>query len=312
MNTIEIICILIIAFIMDIVAGDPPNSWHPVAWLGKLISWEMKYSPQNSKNEQLAFGIVIVSLTIAGTTAIIYLLILFLQGITTVFFIIIMGILLKFTFSLRGLRQAAITVRNILADNNLKHAQYSVRVLVSRDPSHLNENQVISATVESGAENTCDSFIAPLFYFMLFGLPGAVAYRIINTYDAMIGYHGKWEYLGKFAARLDDAANFIPARLSALIIIVASCVSKKDVKQSWHIMLRDHRKTESPNAGWTMSAMAGALGVQLEKAGYYKLGDNQQSLALETIDASLNLVTLTALIWMFLSVLAQGIYYVAA
>jgi adenosylcobinamide-phosphate synthase len=165
--------------------------------------------------------------------------------------------------------------------------------------------------VESAAENVCDSFVAPLFYFLLLGVPGAIAYRIANTYDAMIGYHGKYEYSGKFAAWLDDVANFLPARLSALAIIVAAWLCRKDVSQAWHIMLRDHKKTESPNAGWTMSAVAGALGVQLEKIGHYKLGDNHHALSLDTIDDSSQIVMMAALIWSLLSLLAGVLRFVA-
>ncbi|MCK4721659.1 MAG: cobalamin biosynthesis protein, partial [Dehalococcoidia bacterium] len=155
------------------------------------------------------------------------------------------------------------------------------------------------------------SFVAPLFYFLLFGVPGAIAYRIVNTFDAMVGYHGEWEYLGKFAARLDDVVNFVPARVTGLLIVLAARICRKNVSQAWRIMLRDHKKTQSPNAGWTMGAIAGALGVQLEKAGHYKLGDNHSSLSLDTIDASLQMIMVAAVIWSLLSILAEVIYFVA-
>jgi adenosylcobinamide-phosphate synthase len=187
----------------------------------------------------------------------------------------------------------------------------SLKSLVSRDTDELNRSQLISAAVESAAENICDSFVAPLFYFLLFGVPGAIAYRVINTFDAMVGYHGHWEYLGKFAARLDDVANFIPARITALIIVLASPICRKNMSQAWDIMIRDHKKTESPNAGWTMGAIAGALGVQLEKAGHYKLGDNHSLLSLDTIDASRQVILVAAVIWCSIFILAEVIYLVA-
>jgi adenosylcobinamide-phosphate synthase len=127
----------------------------------------------------------------------------------------------------------------------------------------------------------------------------------------MVGYHGEWEYLGKFAARLDDVVNFVPARVTGLLIVLAAWICKKNVSQAWRIMLRDHKKTQSPNAGWTMGAIAGALGVQLEKAGHYKLGDNHSSLSLDTIDASLQMIMVAAVIWSLLSILAEVIYFVA-
>jgi adenosylcobinamide-phosphate synthase len=112
-----------------------------------------------------------------------------------------------------------------------------------------------------------------MFYFALFGVPGALFYRVVNTYDSMIGYHGRYEYLGKVAARLDDLLNIIPARLTGLLLVAASRLRRAAAGGAWRVMLRDHAVTESPNAGWPMSAMAGALGVRLEKVGHYRLGD---------------------------------------
>jgi adenosylcobinamide-phosphate synthase len=307
----DIIIILALALAIDLASGEPPNSWHPVAWLGRLISLLTRWTPRRGRAGQLVFGAIIVLLTLVLVTAPMYFLFAYLQPLNWIIYGIIAGVLLKFTFSLRGLRQAAAEVRELLAGDNIAEARISLRSLVSRDTTDLDESHLVSATVESVAENICDSFVAPLFYFLLLGVPGAVAYRIINTFDAMIGYHGEWEYPGKFAARLDDIANFIPARITALLIVLAAWIRKKDKSGAWKIMLRDRRKTQSPNAGWTMSAIAGALGVQLEKAGYYKLGDNHYSRSLNTIDASLQITAAVALIWSLVSVLAE-VTYIAA
>ena len=306
----EIIFILFIALAIDLTFGEPPNSWHPVAWLGKLISLEMKWGSQSGKLIQLAFGIVTVLLTLGIITAPMYFLLLYLGEINRLIYIVVAGVLLKFTFSLRGLRQAVATAKEFLAQDKIAEARTSLKSLVSRDTTGLNKSQLVSATVESVAENSCDSFVAPLFYFLLLGVPGAIAYRIINTFDAMIGYHGRWEHLGKFAARLDDVANFIPARITALIIVLAAWICKKNTRQAWYIMLRDHKKTQSPNAGWTMSAIAGTLGEQLEKAGHYKLGDNHYPLSLNTIDSSRQMIMVVALIWSLVAILAEVIYLV--
>ncbi len=261
----EIIFILILALIIDIAFGEPTNVWHPVAWLGKLISLEMRLAPRRGKVKQLAFGIAAALITLAVITAAAYFLFTYIKELNFWLYIAISALILKFTFSLRGLRQAATAIKQLLSKDNLTEARFSLRSLVSRDTANMDKSQVVAATVESVAENSCDSFIAPLFYFLLFGVPGAIAYRTINTFDAMIGYHGEYEYLGKAAARLDDVANFIPARITAIIIVLAAWICRKNISQAWHIMLRDHRKTQSPNAGWTMSAIAGALGIQLEK-----------------------------------------------
>jgi adenosylcobinamide-phosphate synthase len=136
--------------------------------------------------------------------------------------------------------------------------------------------------------------VAPLLYFALFGVPGALAYRAINTLDAMIGYHGHFEYLGRAAAKLDDLANLIPARLSALLIIAAAALSGAAAGDAARIALRDHARTESPNAGWPMAAMAGALGVRLEKLGHYRLGEATRDCGAETIRSAIGIARWTA------------------
>jgi adenosylcobinamide-phosphate synthase len=308
----DMILIMPIALTVDLVLGDPPNTWHPVAWLGKLISLETKWALQRGKPTELFFGIIVVLLTVGAVTTATIFLLLYLRGLYWPLYLIIAGLLLKSTFSLRGLRKAMVEVKGFLAKDEIAHARTSLKALVSRDTANLNESQIVSATVESAAENACDSFVAPLFYFLLFGVPGAVAYRVINTFDAMIGYRGAWEHLGKFAARLDDVINFIPARISALIIVLAARICKRDMSGSWQVMLRDHGRTQSPNAGWTMSAIAGALGVQLEKVGHYKLGDNHHALSVNMIDGSEKIIMVVAIIWSFLIILAGVIYFVIA
>ena len=211
----EIIVILLLALALDLAFGEMPNAWHPVAWLGKFISLEARLAPKTGKTRQLAYGVGMVLITLGLIVAAFYFLLAYLREINPVIYIIVAGLLVKFTFSLRGLRQAVDAVRRLIARDKLTQARMSLRSLVSRDTDKLNKGQLISATVESAAENICDSFVAPLFYFLLFGVPGALAYRVINTFDAMMGYHGQWEYLGKFAARLDDVVNFIPARVTA-------------------------------------------------------------------------------------------------
>jgi len=307
----EIIVILLIALALDLIFGELPNAWHPVAWLGKLISLETRLAPKRGKLRQLAYGVSMVLITLGLIVTAVYFLLAYLREFNPVVYVIVAGLLVKFSFSLRGLRQAVDAVRGLLARDKLTQARISLKSLVSRDTDELNKSQVISAAVESAAENICDSFVAPLFYFFLFGVPGAIAYRIINSFDAVVGYHGQWEYLGKFAARLDDVANFIPARITGLIIILASLICRKNTSQAWHIMIRDHNRTESPNAGWTMGAIAGALGVQLEKAGHYKLGDNHFPLSLDTIDASRQIIVVAAIIWCLISILAEVISFVA-
>lgn len=177
--------------------------------------------------------------------------------------------------SVRDLAGAAGAVARDLERGRLEAARRTVgHHLVSRPTAALGEGHVASAAVESAAENLTDSCLAPLLFYVIFGLPGAAAYRAVNTADAMIGYRqGALEHFGKVAARLDDVLNLIPARLAALALVVAAPLAGADGARAWAVMRRDHARTASPNAGWTMAAMAGALGVRLEKPGHYTLGE---------------------------------------
>jgi len=219
------------------------------------------------------------------------------------------ALLLKSVFSLKGLCQATWKVRSHLSKNDIKEARRELGYLVSRDTQQLDRSHILSAVVELSAESITDSFIAPLFFWLLLGIPGSIAYRVVNTFDSRIGYHGEYEYLGKFAARLDDVLNYIPARISALLIVISAYLSRMNGNRSWHIMLRDRSKTESPNAGWTMSAMSGALGVKLEKPGHYLLGDKYNPLSVASITDSLRLVAVTFCLWTLLSFTALGVIY---
>jgi adenosylcobinamide-phosphate synthase len=310
----EILFILPIALVLDLALGEPPSVIHPVVWIGKVISFLIKGGRRCSPTVQFLYGLGVVLVTVGIFVTPVYFALSYLKDINSIAFVVIAALIFKTTFSLKELRRAALRVRNLLAKDKLAEARFEIRSLVGRDTSKLDKSQLVSATVESVAENSCDSFFAPLLYFALFGpfgVVGTVAYRVINTLDSMIGHHGEFEYLGKFAARLDSVVNFIPARIAALTIVVSSWVCRAKTAAAWRIMLRDGRKTESPNAGWTMSAMAGALGVQLEKVGYYKLGDNHNPLSTASIDASLKIAMIAALIWSLAIVLAEVVYHVA-
>jgi len=308
----EPLLIFILALDIDLAFSEPPNALHPVFWMGKVISFLMKHGYGLSPAAQFVYGLGVTLVTIGIFTVPVYFLLIYLRGFHLVAYIVAAAVIFKTCFSLRGLRLAALKIRNLLVEDKLAEARLELRALVGRDTSRLDKNLMISAAVESVAENICDSFFAPLFYFAIFGVAGAVAYRAINTLDAMIGHHGEYEYLGKFAARLDSAANFIPARIAALVMVLSSWLCRAKAGSAWRIMRRDHRKTESPNAGWTMSAIAGALEVQLEKVGYYKLGDSHSPLSTGSIDASLRIAMTAAFIWSLLVLLAGVIYHVAA
>ena len=308
----ELLFVLLLALVLDILLGEPPRAIHPVVWIGKAISFLEKFAPLQGAQSRLVYGGVMVLLTIFIFASPVYLLLLYMSQVSPIAYIIVGALLLKPTFSLRELHHTALEIKTLLARDNLRGARGKIPALVSREPQSLGKSALISATVESVAENTCDSFVAPLFYFLFLGVPGAVAYRVINTWDAVIGYHKKYEYLGKFAAKLDDILNFIPARISGLLLVVAAYLSRKNGKNAWQVMLRDHGKTESPNAGWPMSAMAGALRVRLEKVGYYSLGNTNNPLSPQLITSGIKLVSVAALIWVLFCLTTEVTYFVFA
>ncbi len=306
----EILLILSLAIIIELVLGEPPRFIHPVVWMGKVISLLERGGKCQRPTVQFFYGLGMTLITLGLFVVPVYFLLFYLKSINLAVYVIVGALVLKSTFSFRKLRQAAIGIKRFLREDKLGEARLELHSLVSRDTQKLPRPLLVSATVESVAENTSDSFIAPLFYFLLLGVPGAIAYRVVNTLDAMVGYHGKYEYLGKFASRLDDILNFVPARLTAVLLVLAAFLSRRDGKASWQVALNEHAKTESPNAGWPMAATAGAIHVQLEKAGHYKLGKAKTPLVPETIDASLKLVQIAMLAWTLICFIVGGIQLV--
>ena len=266
----------LLALFLDLLLGDPPNRFHPTAWMGNLITFLLRWRPRGNRFAELAYGVFIL---LTGITLSVFAGIAITQLISHItnyqlLITITTALFLKLTLSLRGLDRAARDVQSALEANNLPEARRLLSWhLVSRDTSQLDESKVAAAAIESVAENASDGIIAPLFFFALGGLPAAFAYRFINTADSMLGYHDEErEWLGKVPARLDDLLNFIPARLAGLFIVLSAPFCGASLSQAWKIMWRDSSQTSSPNAGIPMSAMAGALGVELEKLDHYALG----------------------------------------
>jgi len=224
----DILLILSVALAIDLALGEPPRAIHLVVWMGKVAAFLERGSIGRRPLVQFVYGAGIALGTIGVFTAPVYFMLFYLKGLSFAAYVILAAVLLKSTFSLRQLRRVALQVKRLLLKEELDKARFEMRSLVSRDTQGLPKRLLVSATVESVAENACDSFVAPLFYFLLLGVPGAVAYRVANTLDAMVGYHGKYEYLGKFASKLDDVLNFVPARLTALLLVLASFLSRRD------------------------------------------------------------------------------------
>jgi adenosylcobinamide-phosphate synthase len=265
------IAIMVLALLWDVVLGEP-RRFHPVSGVGVIIGWLERKAPGRGRVRPFLYGLGMAVLLPAALGVAAWYLGRGLVRVHEVSYLVVGTYLLKSCFSVRELGRAALGVANELEADRLDEARGRLTSLVSRDTVGLSPPLAASAAVESVAENSTDGFLAPWLAFALFGLPGAVAYRALNTMDSMLGYHGRYEYLGKAAARMDDLVNFIPARLGAVLIVVAAWLPGSSARRAWRTMWHQHRRTESPNAGWTMSAMAGALGVELQKVGHYKLG----------------------------------------
>lgn len=265
---------MLVALVLDVVLGDPPNRFHPTAWMGSLIAAWGRVRPRNNPALEFLSGMMLTLLGITLTCGIGYALTWLFNRLPVPLNWLGIALVLKTTVSLRSLDRAAQEVQTALESGYLPEAQRLLSWhLVSRDTSRLSEAQVTAAAIESVAENASDGILAPLFFFAIGGLPAAIAYRFVNTADAMLGYRDpEREWYGKFPARLDDLLNIIPARLTGLLILLSAPICGGNFKQAWQVMWRDSQATASPNAGIPMSAMAGALGVELEKVGHYRLG----------------------------------------
>lgn len=270
------VLVLLLALLLDLALGEPPNRLHPTVWIGNTVALAERIAPgqQASTVAQLAFGAVMALLIPAAWGAAAWAVTFGLLQLHPLAYVLVVATLLKTTFSVRMLHRVAAGIGSILTAGDIAEARREMSSLVSRDTSQLTIGQMAAGAIESVAENITDSIVGPLLAFALFGLPGAVAYRAINTLDSMVGYHGRYEYLGKPSARLDDLVNLIPARFAALLLWLSTVALPGMASgQAWRIMLAHRSRTESPNAGWTMAAMAGGLGVTLEKVGHYRLGD---------------------------------------
>ena len=263
---------LLLALLIDLALPEPPNALHPVAWMGKAIAALERLADGRGNAAAFMIGAGMAIAVPAAFGAAAWLAMIGLRELGALPALIGGAILLKTTFSVRGLAVAANHTRSLLEGGDIERARRELRSLVSRDAVDLTPSQASAAAIESVAENTTDSYIAPWIAFALFGLPGAFAYRALNTLDSMIGYRGRYEYLGKASARLDDAANLLPARVSALLLLAAGALCGLPPARAWRTAWRARRLTASPNAGWTIGAMAGLLGVALEKRRHYLIG----------------------------------------
>lgn len=257
----------IIAFLIDTIIGDPRTPYHPVVLMGKLIALleHCFYRADDSDNKKFVMGIILVIITllisyeVAAAIMMLSYKIPFSWGSAAVG-----GLLLSFTISPNSLAKAGKGIYALLIMGELTEAREKVGWIVGRDTKDLDDAEIARATIETIAENTVDGIIAPLFFFVLGGVPLAVLYRAANTMDSMIGYKNeKYLYFGRGAAKLDDVLNYIPARITAMLFLFSALILGFDYRNAYRIMQRDAAKHPSPNGGYAEATMAGALHIRL-------------------------------------------------
>lgn len=291
--------IIVIALTIDLTIGELPRKIHPTRWMGNIIYWIDKRIPRGNPLKEKLSGILlaifVISIFLFSTVLVLTLVKFFLGKIA---WMLVSAYLLKSTFAIKDMERHVTPITREIINGNLTGAREQVSQIVGRDVSNLDEPYILSAAVESVSENILDGFFSSLLFFAFFGVPGAIFYRAVNTLDSMVGYKDeKHKNVGWFSARLDDLANWVSARITAPFIALASKLLGADWRGCIKIARRDHNKTESPNSGWPMAAMAGALNTRLEKIGHYTLGEEYPLPGLEETNKSINIMKASCLLF---------------
>ena len=314
-----IIISFFISLIIDLFYGELPTKIHPVVIIGKIIAFFknifIKYHNRWSGFFTTLFTIVISCLILS--------VVMFISSVNEYLFIIIFSIVLSQTYSIKMLLSTAKDIENDLKQD-LNKARRSVSYLVSRDTDELTESFIVSATIESMTENITDSYVAPVFYFIVVSIIFMILnidyymillfvpfiYRISNTLDAMLGYTtDELIDIGFIPAKLDDFLNYIPSRLSGLFVVLSAYLLRYDGNNAFKIMKRDARKCPSPNSGYTMASTAGALNIQLVKKDTYILGDNTNEIDVSDISKAIKLTSLTIALFTIFILIIMTIFY---
>ena len=299
----ESILIVIFAVVLDLLVGDPKNKFHPTSWIGSLIAKLVPIIQNKSPQREKLGGIILVILLTTLVTTLLVFLDVAIQNIAFDFIGIVVSvivgmILLKTTIAIRGMEKHAMAVMESIERNDLDAARNNLSLIVKRNTKNLDKNHVLSGTLESISENTVDGVTGPLFYFTFFGIPGAFIYRIINTIDSMIGYKTSiFTNVGWFGANCDKILNYLPSRITCLMMVLGAMILGKDWKKSYKIMKRDGKNTESPNAGYPMAALAGALGTRFEKIDHYSVGEGNIEITKSHLRSAIALMKVTSILF---------------
>lgn len=321
MNKLTLVIKIWIAYVLDLIFGDPQNIIHPVQIIGKMINIGEKSllgKKYKSDRKYKFFAGMILNITVISLT----------YGITYLIrrtsensiILTVAEIYLMYTvFSINSLAREGNRVYNILKEGNIERARKDLSYLVSRDTETMDEKMIIRSTMETISENTVDGIVAPMLYMFLGGLPLSMTYKAINTFDSMVGYKNeKYMDFGKFSAKLDDVANFIPARITGILIVIGSIILGYDYKNSLKVFIRDRKNHSSPNSGHAEAGVAGALGVQFGgRVSYFGkevdkpvIGDKIKDFELEDIKKNIKIMYIASFLSLIVfSVISLGICF---
>ena len=300
---LESIVIIGFAILLDLVFGDPKNRYHPTAWIGMLIGTITTRMKNENYTVEKVGGIFIVLIPVCISVIILSGLnfsidLISVESLSILISIISGVVLFKTTIAIKGMERHALAVLDSIQKNDLTQARTNLSMIVKRNTKNLDKNHILSGTLESLSENIVDGITGPMFYFAIFGLPGAFVYRIVNTVDSMVGYKTQmFKNLGWFGANCDNVLNYIPSRLTGLTIVLGSMLLGHDWKNCYEIFKRDGKKTDSPNAGYPMAAFAGALGTKFEKLEHYSLGSGEYEITSKKVKDAISLMKVTSLLF---------------
>ena len=300
---LESIVIIGFAILLDLVFGDPKNRYHPTAWIGMLIGTITTRMKNENYTVEKVGGIFIVLIPVCISVIILSGLnfsidLISVESLSILISIISGVVLFKMTIAIKGMERHALAVLDSIQKNDLTQARTNLSMIVKRNTKNLDKNHILSAVLESVSENTVDGVTGPLFYYAIFGLPGAFAYRAINTIDSMIGYRTTmFKNIGWFGAKCDTILNYLPSRLTALVMVLGALILGYNWKESLYIIRRDSRKLDSPNAGFPMAALAGALGTRLEKTNYYTIGQGSIEFTKSHITSAVTLMKVSSILF---------------
>jgi adenosylcobinamide-phosphate synthase len=299
-------------FLLDLAIGDPRWLPHPVVMMGKAISWGEKSLWSGEPRRDFLAGMALTLAVVGSSAAIAWAAVLLVSLFSSAVAFMAVAFLASTTIATRGLLVAVACIEEPLRAGDIIQARQQLSHIVGRETHNLNQDKVLRAGLESLAESTCDGIVAPLFYLFLGGIPLAVAYKAASTLDSMIGYRTeRYFYFGKFAARLDDVFNFLPARLTALVMIVAASLLKLRARLAAKVVWRDHANHLSPNAGYPEAALAGAFGIRLGGPSTYfgkqvakpYIGEEATPVKIEMLKEARSLCLVTAILSLVIFVL---------